>query len=149
MEFQDKCVRMPVSELPPATGGANEVELVIDQEVSIKDREMTRAEFNGNGGGGSLTYLALKLDIYHDNHGDVRVELVHNGERVTVFDGQDLASPNAYGPLLLNFSTADYNSPLAEFLNRSSGGLWELRIYDEGLLEEGELKGASLVLGTN
>lgn len=149
-QFKQKCIREPITSAPPVISASNDTQTFISQEVPIKDYssgpEVTPVEFKpAVTATGKLAYINLKAEIYHDSHGDLRIELVHKNKRAEIFNGQESGEPNAFGPLYLSVNSAD-NDAIKTFLNESPEGEWSIEIFDEGALEQGTLKNAALDL---
>jgi subtilisin-like proprotein convertase family protein len=152
-EFKQLCVREPITTPPPAASAANQALVHITQEVPIKDYSsgpgVTDVSFSpAVSANGKVAYINLKAEIYHDSHGDLRIELVHAGKRAIVFDGQESGAPNAYGPLYISANSVD-NEAMQALMSDSPEGEWSLEIIDEGALEQGSLKNATLDVSYN
>ncbi|MGE0172485.1 MAG: hypothetical protein AB7T49_06870 [Oligoflexales bacterium] len=148
-EFKQKCVRTPITTEPPALSATNDVHLENNSEIPLQDSTgsqpgKTTVALNPTPtASGKIKYLNLKLELYHDSQGDLRIEVVHGAKRVVVFNGQELESPNAYGPLYVSVNSAD-NDAVRAFLNDSPAESWSIEVFDEGALETGSVKSASL-----
>jgi len=86
-----------------------------------------------------LTIAALRVNvgITHTYRGDLRIELIHDGNTVTVIDQEGGGADD----LNDSFTVSDFNG-------QSAAGEWTLRVSDNAGVDTGTLNSWALVVTT-
>lgn len=149
-QFNAKCEMTPISTPPPTGGGGG------GASVTIKTGAETDIPDNNTEGvlvalaGATLPAKAVKsleakVNVRHPYIGHVKIELIKDGQTVTIYDGAASEIP-ADANLNQTFKSTGEGAPLAAFVGQQATGTWQVKVSDGAPHEKGKLVSFELTL---